>query len=43
MGRDARWEQIMIVPDKYWTSSYNNIKWICKEKNAKTVKRNKEL
>jgi hypothetical protein len=41
MGKTSGWEYIVIVPDKYWTSSLSNIKWITKESNAKTVKRNK--
>jgi hypothetical protein len=31
----------IILPDNYWESSCNNIEWIYKEINAKTVKRNK--
>ena len=33
MGEAIRREQlgVMIVPDKYWISSYNNFKWIIKE------------
>jgi len=36
MGTDIRREHLgtMIVPDKYWVSSYDNIKWITKESNA---------
>jgi hypothetical protein len=30
MGQAARWEYLVIVPDKYWTSNHN-IKWIVKE------------
>ena len=42
MGTVTRRESlgIMIVPDKYWISSYDNIKWITKESNAKKHKRN---
>ena len=32
---------IMIVPDKYWTSSLEEFQWIIKESNAKTTTRNK--
>jgi hypothetical protein len=28
---------IMIVPDKYWTSSLEEFQWITKESNAKTT------
>jgi hypothetical protein len=31
MGTTARWEQIIIVPDKYWETSFDNVKWIYKE------------
>ena len=31
MGQVTGRKYIAIVPDKYWTSSYNNIKWIIKE------------
>ena len=33
MGTVTRRESlgIMIVPDKYWISSFNDIKWITKE------------
>ena len=40
MGKTTRREQLIIIPDKYWTSSYDNIEWIYKESDAKTVKRN---
>jgi hypothetical protein len=43
MGATTRWERIIVIPDGYWKSSYNNVKWIHKEKSAKTVKRNKKL
>jgi hypothetical protein len=35
MGKATRREYIIVVPDKYWTSSLSNIKWITKESNAK--------
>ena len=35
MGTTTRWKYIVIVPNKYWTSSLANIKWITKEDNAK--------
>ncbi len=41
MGKTTRREQIIIVPDDYWTSTLSNIKWIVKEKNAKKSKRAK--
>jgi hypothetical protein len=33
MGRVTRRECLgtMIVPDKYWISSYDNFKWVTKE------------
>ena len=43
MGTVTRWEYIIVVPDKYWTSSLSNFEWITKESNAKATKRNKEL
>ena len=45
MGRATRRKclGIMIVPDKYWISSYDNIEWITKESNAKRVTRNKTV
>ena len=42
MGRATRRKclGIMIVPDKYWISSFNDIKWITKEsKFQKALKR----
>ena len=42
MGRATRRKclGIMIVPDKYWISSFNDIKWITKEsKCQKALKR----
>ena len=41
MGKVARRKclGIMIVPDKYWVSSYNVMEWITKESNAKRIKR----
>ncbi len=41
MGKVARRKclGIMIVPDKYWVSSYNDMEWITKESNAKRIKR----
>ena len=41
MGKVARRKclGIMIVPDKYWGSSYNDMEWIPKESNAKRIKR----
>ena len=41
MGAIVRRKQVIIVPDNYWTSTLSNIKWITKESNAKTGKRNK--
>jgi hypothetical protein len=45
MGRAVRREPlgIMIVPDKYWVSSYNDIKYITKESDAKKHKRNNKI
>ena len=43
MGKTIRRKQIIIVPDGYWLSSYNNIEWIYKESDAKRTKRNKTL
>ena len=43
MGRVARWEQVIIVPDDYWVSSHKIKSYIKKEKNAKKFKRNKEF
>ena len=41
MGKTTRRKQaIIIVPDGYWLSSYDNIEWIYNESDAKTVKRN---
>ena len=42
MGRATRRKclGIMIVPDKYWISSFNDIEWITKESNAERNKRN---
>ena len=33
MGETARREPlgVMIVPDQYWISSYDNFKWVTKE------------
>ena len=31
MGKAVRRKQIIIVPDDYWTSSFDKIKWISKE------------
>ena len=31
MGAITRREQIIIVPDKYWVTSFDNVKWIYKE------------
>ena len=31
MGKTARREYIVIVPDKYWTSSFEDFQWIIKE------------
>jgi len=41
MGEIARRKclGIMIVPDKYWTSSLKEFQWIIKESNAKTTAR----
>ena len=41
MGKVARRKclGIMIVPDKYWVSSYNDMEWITKESIAKRIKR----
>ncbi len=41
MGKAIRREQVVIIPEDYWTSSLSNIKWIIKEKNAKKHKGNK--
>jgi len=41
MGKTTRREPIIIVPDGYWISSYDNIEWIYKESDAKRNKRNK--
>ena len=37
MGRIVRRKCLgtMIVPDKYWISSYDNVEFITKESNAK--------
>jgi hypothetical protein len=37
MGQTARRKCVgtMIVPDKYWISSYDNVEFITKESNAK--------
>ena len=44
MGRTTgRKQEIIIVPEGYWVSNYDNIEWIVKEKSAKTTKRNKKL
>ncbi len=43
MGRVARWEQVIIVPNDYWTSSHKTESYIKKENNAKKFKRNKEI
>ena len=42
MGRATRRKclGIMIVPDKYWTSSLKEFQWVTKESNAKAIKRN---
>ena len=40
MGTVDRW-QCIEVPISYWESSLKNIKWIMKESNGKTAKRNK--
>ena len=37
MGKTTGREYIIVIPDKYWTSSLDNIKWITKESNAKTA------
>ena len=31
MGAITRREQIIIVPDGYWVTSFDNVKWIYKE------------
>ena len=41
MGQATRRKCVIVIPDDYWTSSLDNIEWICKESDAKTVKRNK--
>ena len=43
MGKATRRKYIIVVPDKYWTSSMPNVDWIIKESDAKATKRNKEL
>jgi hypothetical protein len=43
MGKITRRKPIIIVPDGYWLSSYNNIEWIYKESDAKRNTRNKTL
>ena len=45
MGRVVRREYLgtMIVPDKYWVSSYDNVEFIIKESNAKKYKRNNSI
>ena len=43
MGATAEWKCVIVIPEGYWKSSYDNVKWIHKEKSAKTVKRNKKL
>jgi hypothetical protein len=43
MGRTNRREQVIIIPEGYWTSIYDNINWVYKEKSAKTTKRNTKL
>lgn len=35
MGKTTRREYIIVIPDKYWTSSLPNVKWIAKESDAK--------
>ena len=41
MGSVIRREQVILIPNKYWESSHNNIKWLYKESNAENIKRNK--
>ncbi len=41
MGANARREQVITIPEDYWTSSLSNIIWVTKETNAKKHKRNK--
>ena len=43
MGEAIRRKCVIVIPDDYWTSSLNEIKWICKESDAKAIKRNKKL
>ena len=43
MGEPIRRKCVIIIPDDYWTSSLNEIEWICKESDAETIKRNKKL
>jgi len=37
MGKTSRRQRVIVVPDKYWKSSYNNIEWIYKEKKCQKV------
>jgi|2_EtaG_2_1085320.scaffolds.fasta_scaffold04684_2 hypothetical protein len=43
MGQVIRRKQLIIVPDKYWTSSLPNVEWIIKESDAKKATRNKTV
>ncbi len=35
MGQVIRRKQLIIVPDKYWISSFPDVEWIIKESDAK--------
>ena len=39
MGEPTRRKCIIIIPDDYWESSLDKIQWICKESDAKRIKR----
>ena len=41
MGTGTRRQQLIIVPNKYWTSTASNIGLITKESDAKKHKRDK--
>ncbi len=43
MGTVTRRQQLIIVPNKYWTSTASNIDLITKESDAKTKSRNKAV